>query len=345
MKKSKGSILAIVVIMVGALYLLAGMLFIVNQQYFSDMFMARSVANNRQKLLSAGQESIQQASRISSADDEQEPWKNCDAMNFPDIDMEEDIFLQKVQLANHCHDGHFAHRIWLASLDNLGDRLVIDQLMAKDDWQSEINDGQNSVRLINTDNAWQLMLSNGVLTKEVTLIESDDLPQLVDQAMRIHHLHYEIVLAFEDKVNQQVMLYHLWIPIEELHFDISMIFQFHLSQYSAYDHSDIVTMSINDARNPNWQMKVDQKYFDAMLIKNNVIFTTLHSKDQTYKSIIGVYLKGQPFFDERLVGFEYKANDEVIELIPCLYRLPLIVAGQWQIGCDIQQKIRYYFPE
>jgi hypothetical protein len=59
-----------------------------------------------------------------------------------------------------------------------------------------------------------------------------------------------------------------------------------------------------------------------------------------------MYLKGSPFFDERLVGFEYKANDdEVIELIPCLYRLPLIVAGQWQIGCDVQQKIRYYFPE
>jgi len=344
MKKSKGSILAIVVILVGALYLLAGMLFIVNQQYFSDMLMARSTANNRQKLLNAGQESIQLASR-SLSDNELEKWQHCDVMNFPDENIEEELFVQKVPLANHCHDGHFAHRIWLASLDNLGNRLVIDQLMAKEDWQYEIHDEQYSTKIVNSDDTWQLILSNGVLHKEIVLIESDELIKLVDQAMRIHHAHYEIVLVFEDEVNQQVMIYHLWIPIEELHFDISMIFQFHLNQYSTYDHTDIVTMNINDARNPNWQMRIDQKHFDAMLIKNNVIFATLHSKDQSYKSILGMYLKGQPFFDERLVGFEHKANDEVIELIPCLYRLPLIVAGQWQIGCDVQQKIRYYFPE
>ena len=344
MKKSKGSILAIVVILVGALYLLAGMLFIVNQQYFSDMLMARSTANNRQKLLNAGQESIQQASR-SLSDNELEEWQHCDVMNFPDENIEEELFVQKAPLANHCHDGHFAHRIWLASLDNLGDRLVIDQLMAKEDWQYEINDGQYFAKIVSSDNAWQLILSNDVLHKEIVLIESDELPKLVGQAMRIHDSRYEIVLVFEDEVNQQVMLYHLWIPVEELHFDISMIFQFHLNQYSTYDHTDIVTMNINDARNPNWQMKIKQKQFDSMLIKNNVIFTTLHSRDQSYKSILGMYLKGQPFFDEKLVGFEHKANDEVIELIPCLYRLPLIVAGQWQIGCDVQQKIRYYFPE
>ena len=344
MKNSQGSILAIVVIMVGALYLLAGMVFIVNQQYFSDMLMARSAANNRQKLLNAGQESIQQVSR-SLSDNELEEWQHCDAVHFPDENIEEDLSLHKAQLANHCHDGHFAHRIWLASLDNLGDRLVIEQLMAKEDWQHEINDEQYSAKIIDSENAWQLALNNGALSKEITLIESDNLPKLAYQTMRIHNSHYEIVLAFEDELNQQVRLYHLWIPIAELHFDVSMMFEFRLNQYSAYDHSDIVTMNINDARNPNWRMIIHQKNLDAMLIKNNVIFAALDSKDQTRQSIIGIYLKGQPFFDERLVGFEYAITDEVIELIPCLYRLPLIVAGQWQIGCDVQQKIRYYFPE
>lgn len=344
MKNSQGSILAIVVIMVGALYLLAGMVFIVNQQYFSDILMARSAANNRQKLLSAGQENIQQVSRSLSIEGLEE-WQHCDAVHFPDENIEEDLSLHRAQLTNYCHDGHFAHRIWLASLDNLGDRLVIDQLMVKEDWQHEINDEQYSAKIIESENAWQLILNNGVLSKEIALIESDDLPKLVDQTMRIHNSHYEVVLAFEDEINQQVMLYHLWIPIAELHFDVSIMFEFRLNQYSAYDHSDIVTMNINDARNSNWRMIIHQKKLDAMLIKNNVIFAALDSKDQTHQSIIGMYLKGRPFFDERLVGFEYATTDEVIQLIPCLYRLPLIVAGRWQIGCDVQQKIRYYFPE
>src|SRR5699024_4333027 len=97
MKNSQGSILAIVVIMVGALYLLAGMVFIVNQQYFSDMLMARSAANNRQKLLNAGQENIQQVSR-SLSDDELEEWQHCDVVHFPDESIEGDLSLHRAQL-------------------------------------------------------------------------------------------------------------------------------------------------------------------------------------------------------------------------------------------------------
>lgn len=345
MMRVQGNILIIVLIIVGALYLLASMMFTVNQQYFSDMLMAKSAAKQRQKLLSVGLEKMQPMSKVIGDYQNTDEWQECDVLAFPNMSQQDAVFSQKAPLANHCHDDGVAHRIWLASSDQLGDRLIIDQLVAKDDWQSEIKDKHYSAKLIKADVGWLLILDNDGYHKEITLIASDDLPHLVDHAMRIHQMHYEIVLVFEDDINQKVMLYHLWIPMAELHFDMSMVFQFHLNQYVVNDHVDIVTMNINDVRNPNWQMKIDQKHFEAMLIKNHVVFVVLHSKGSIHQSIIGMYLNGQPFFDERVVGFEYFPHDQVIELIPCLYRLPLVVAGQWQIGCDVQQKIRYYFLE
>lgn len=347
MRPSQGSILAIVLSIVAALYLLAGMMFIINRQYFSDIHMAQKSSNHRRTLLDAGLSFINE--RQSSGlyvDNGILTWDDCDLLHHPEYQMHDDhkVLYQSAKLARDCHQ-HSSHRLWLSGLENVEDHLVMDHITLIDNWQDSIHQDGQLMDVISKENAWWLMLENGVLQKEILLIESEFLPVLAHKSMRIHRDHYELVLVFENRVNQELLLYHLWIPIAELHFDVSMMFEFRLNQYSAYDHSDIVTMNINDARNPNWRMIIHQKKLDVMLIKNNVIFAVLDSKDQTRQSIIGIYLKGQPFFSERLVGFEYVTTDEVIELIPCLYRQPLIVAGQWQIGCDVQQKIRYYFPE
>lgn len=345
MIRAQGNILIIVLLIVSALYLLASMMFVVNQQYFSDVFMMKMSTSNRQKLLSAGQKNIQTMTRSFLNRDASAEWEECDVLTFPDMAMDGDTFSNKSQLTNRCYDGHLAYRIWLASLDNMNDRLVMDQLVEKNDWQHEIDDEWHFVDIQDADNAWKLIMHNGVFDREIVLIESDVLPKLIEQKMRVNELHYELMFVFEDDIAQQIMFYHLWVPIAELQLDVGAMFQFHLNQYSTDDHVDLVTMNVNDANNPNWQMTMDQNFFESIVIKSNVMFSVLHSKNSTHQSIIGMHLKGAPFFDERLAGFEYETEKAVVELIPCLYHSPLIVAERWQIGCDVQQKIRYYFPQ
>lgn len=348
MRNSQGSVLAVVLIMVAALYLLAGMMFMVNRQYFSDIHMARKSIHSRQHLLSAGQELMVQAqhSRMNS-DDEVLTWDDCDLLNYPESQQynESKVFYQSSQLADHCHN-HVSHRLWLSSLDNSEDRLVMDQITLREYWQDSIIEDDQFVDVIAKDDAWWFILDNGILKKEFVLIESELLPKLSYKKMRIHQNHYELVLVFEDPVEQQLILNHFWIPIKELHFDVAMVFKFHTSHYETYDHVDILTMNMNDVRNPNWQIVLDQRILDSVLLRNNVLFASLHNQNQKEQSsIIAMHLSGMPFLGDRLLGIEHKSSDEVIELIPCLYRPPLIVAMQWQVGCDVQKKIRYYFPE
>lgn len=344
MKRSQGSILIIVVILVGALYLLASMMLIIHQQYFSDMLMARSGAQNRQKLLNIGHKNLQRMSKGFRMD-ESEIWPECDASIFPEMRLDEDILLRKMQLANHCYEGFIAHRIWLASSDQFNDRLVMDQLIEKEAWQTKIDDGTHFADIQNSEDAWQLNVGNGGFSRTIVLIEADVLPSLLERWMRINAEHYEFLLVFEDSFHQRLMFYHVWIPIAELYFDPSGMFQFHVLSVSESDHNNIVTMTLNDAKNPNWQLNIDQKFLAEIQIKSNVMFAALHSKNLTRQSIVAMHLSGLPFFDEQLVGYEYDATTQMIELVPCLYHAPLIIAERWFMGCNVQQRVRYYFPE
>lgn len=348
MKRSKGSILAIVLIIMAALYLLAGMMFMVNRQYFSDIGLAQDSAMNRQKLLNAGKSLITVQGRsdqrtITMSDQ----WSQCDLWVVPEYGEANDleVFQQYLPLAEYCSDGHVSHRIWLASLDNLEDYLVIDHLKSQDDWQNElIIENHVHVDVIQKDEQWILVLDNGVLHKEIILIEEENLPLLTHRFMRVNQLNYELLLFFEDAGSQQVDVYHLWIPINELYFESSRTHRFQLLKERAHDHNDWRIVNIDDEQSQNWQMTLTQQVIDSVLIRNNVIFVSLHDREVHHQSIIAMYLSGQSFFGDDIAGFEYSAIDQKIELISCLYRKPLML-DQWIIGCDIQQKIRYYFPE
>lgn len=347
MRPVQGSILTVVLIIVVALYLLAGMMFMVNRQYFSDIHMAKKSGNNRRELLDVGRlfmthdqsSDLYTESGILS-------WHDCNLLNHPEYQMhDQKILYQLARLAQDCHQ-HSSYRLWLSGLDNIEDRLVMDQITLIENWQDNIIEDDQEVDVISKDNAWWLMLDHGALKKETLLIESEFLPVLAHKSMRIHHDHYELVLVFEDSINQQLLLYHLWIPVETFHFEMDRVFQFHISYHSSYEHIDILTMNMNDTENQNWQMVLDQKVLDSIFIRNNVLFASLKKINQREQSgLIAMYLSGMPFLNEHLVGVEHKSSSELIELIPCLYRQPLIVAKQWQIGCDVQQKIRYYFSE
>ncbi|GAA5103385.1 hypothetical protein [Wohlfahrtiimonas larvae] len=345
MRRSQGNVLVIIVIIIGALYLLAGMMMVVNRQYFSDMLLAKKSVSNRQKLLNAGHENLLQPSRNRELDFQFDDWQSCDVFSFPYISDNSDVFIKKARLADHCYWVEESFRIWLASEDNIEDRLVIDQLQSKDVWQSKIDDGAYQVDILSVGDTWTLHLENGINSKDIVLMVSDELPLLADQAMRIHQQHYEIILIFENPIDQTLMIDHLWIPIAELYFDSNMIFSFQLNHYVVDERVQVESMNMNDSKNHNWQISISGQRFHSMMIQNNALFITTNDEDQLNQGIIGMYLNGDSFFGDRLLGFIYRHADTVIELIPCLYRAPLIIANQWLVGCNVHQKVRYYFIE
>lgn len=343
MKQDKGSVLAIVLILMVALYLLASMMSTVNRQYLSDMDMAQEAALNRQKLLSAGQTFIRQLSESNEKEKSTLFWEDCGIFSEPEYQYieSEKLFYQIAQLPLHCYDHLSAYRIWLKNEENLDDRLVLDWLKRESHWQDSLDDDNGEkIEVMLSEKGWQISVNNGQLQQIISLADPEEFQKLAEQKIRVLDDFYELVLVFENMESKSVTLYHLEIPKVSLYFDAAMIFvyQAEIQNFTSMNH--MIAKNYNDARNTNWRVTVDHSIFKHLHIQNSALFIAL----QEYK-ILGMHLSGQPFFDEQILGYQAsQANQEII-LIECIYHSPLVIDQLWRVGCESNHKIQYYFPE
>lgn len=347
MKREKGSILAVVLIVMVALYLLAGIMFVINRQYFSDTEIMQDSKINRQKLLDASYYFMGQLVEI-DVEDKLLQWDDCSLQSQPDYLWDEDLklYYQIAQLSNFCNGDGLLVRLWLKSLDNEDDRLIVDILSAYDGWKRNIDNDRLMANLMRRDNSWIILFNNAVFSKEFVLMESENLPILRSQLVRVHKEHYELILVFEDSEKHVLEFYHLSVPIAELHFDINMIFHYQVSTANKEDGDELLVVNTNDIGSVNWRISLEDKLFDSLSIQNNVIFISLHQfNDKLNKSIVGMYLMGLPFFGDNLLGYERGMLEDVVQLISCNNVNKLLIEDQWEIGCLKNKKVRYYFSE
>lgn len=345
MRKDSGSVLAIVLIIMTALYLLAGVMLVINRQYFSDVEMLQDSVISRQKLLSISHEFLGDMDEMLKEEGLSER-SDCDVRSQPKYLWNDDkeIFYQVARLSRFCSGGVNTIRLWLKDTDNYENTIVIDYLLEIDGWIDAI-DFEKIFGVISINNkSWMLSLDNKIFNREFVLIEEGIDYGLIEQKTRIIDDHLELVLIFENNVAGLVRLYHLWVPIGELHFDKEMLFQYFSEKHIAEDKVELIALNKNDERKRNWWVEFSDSLFEKIVIKNEVIFLAMQNSNNQ-KSIAGLYISGLLFFSDVDIGYIENSEVKQKELIPCVDGEKFIVAEKWHIGCDNNKRVRYYFME
>lgn len=344
MKRNRGSILVIVLILIVSLYLLAGMMFVVNRQYLADLDMVQEASMNRQKLLRAGQKFIE---GFEVNEHHQNIIGSCDLFDRPEYlyDDEQSLFYQYARLPERCYGHESVYRLWLLAGDGSADQLIMDWWLNEEPWFSAINDQNHKVGVVKKNESWFIDIENLELNRESLVFISDNERVLKYQAMRSREEHYELVLVFENKLEKQSYLYHLWIPISTAHFDEKMIVDLPVDIHIAEHENRFLMDKDSLLTHSNWRLVLNGQRFESMTFNDNALFMTTNNFDSNYHGIIGFYLSGETLFFDSLLGLERKMDNAVIELMPCTYWSPLIIKTKWQVGCIAKKKVRYHFAE
>lgn len=347
MKRNSGAVLAVVLVVMAALYLVAGIMLVVNRQYFSDVEMLQDSVLSRQKLLKVSRELLQDID-VKLKEGDLFVWDDCDISSQPEYlwNADQEIFYQVAKLSKYCSGNVLTVRLWLKDSVSYENSIVVDYIVANDDWRDLLELEQILGNIIVHNGSWKLILNNHIFSRDFILIEDARSYELEMQRARIVDGHLEMLLVFINNVEEALRLYHLLIPIAELHFDKNMLFQYY-SQYSTVeDGVKIIALNKNDELNPNWWIELSESLFEDLVVKNNAVFLSTKSVlDQKDEGIVGMYLSGSLFFNNADIGYMKNNEDERYELIDCLNAEKLLVAGKWQLGCDNYKKIRYYFAE
>lgn len=347
MRSGSGSILAIVLIVMTALYLLAGMMLVVNRQYFYDVEMLQDSVISRQKLLRVSRELLNDVDELLQ-EAELIEWDSCHLDSQPEYIWSEDqeVFYQIAKLSKYCSGDVVTVRLWLKDSDDYEGSLIVDYIVSIDGWRHTIEFDEIAGDVFIKNKSWMLSLDNRVFARKFMLIEGVEDFNLLKKEVRLLDNYLELVLVFENNIENTLRLYHLWIPIAELHFNEEMLFQYYVEKVVVEDKAKIVALNQNDQFNQNWWVEFSDSSFEDLVVKNNAVFLALtNAHDQKEKGVVGMYLSGLLFFGNADIGYVENKSDEVYELFDCTNGEKLMVAEKWQLGCDNHKKIRYYFAE
>lgn len=342
MKRQQGSILVIVLMLAAAFYLLASLVLIVHRQYIDDVDLTQSAMLSRQKLLR-----MSQSVNVVSDDKMRTVWPHCNEIVPPEVGMSiwhesERVWLSQLQLPNECGDGQSAHYVWLQDDAHplpLQMNVMIPQTVH---WQRTIESLEHGIDVQREKDGWQLRIEQQGLHR-LPLMDHDADDQLLWQRFRLTADHYEGVLLWQTATG--VMIERIKVPFE--HLTLEVVHQESVRRVTHLGEGLLMLNHVNETHSTHWQVTIAHWHAEQIRVADGVIWLSVHQQHE--RALVALYLEGEPFFGQGVVGVirteRELSESRPIILKPCIYGEPWVMDEDWQVGCRAQKRVRYVFGQ